>query len=263
MESGGRSRLSASTTDDARSRPEVLAALTEQARRIAPVTMAGELRLPVLPALADVVPGGIQRGSIVGVGGPGSRSLAMALVAGVLGGDRWAALVGCDDLCLGAAEASGVPLHRLVLVGQPQRSNWSAVISSLLDAFTMVVVSPRTVRGGDVRKLRTRARDRGGVVVDLSGAWPEAHDLSLRVIDQRWVGLGPGHGVLEARRVVVDVGGRRGAHRSRTVPLWLPGPDGAPAPAEPTRLSEQYAGADIAALDDPAAAGVDALRSVS
>lgn len=172
--------------------------------------------------------------------------MVLALVAGALGGTGWAALVGCGDVCLAAAEATGVPMHRLVMVSQPQRGTWSTVVGALIDAFDVVVVAPRgNVRTGDVRKLRTKARDRGAVLIDMSGAWPESHDLSLRITGQEWFGLGQGHGVLEARKVVVEVTGRRGASRPRPVALWLPGADGAPSAV---CASGSHAGADVDAL---------------
>jgi hypothetical protein len=225
-----------------------LDALGETAQRVAPLTLAAARRLDVLPALAAVLPEGLQRGSTVAVSGVGSLTLAMALMAGAMRGDAWAATVGCNDLCLAAAEGVGVPMHRLVVVTRPGRGLWGTVVAALLDSFEVVVVAPTArVSLGDARRLRSRARERGSVIIDLAGTWPEAHDLSLRVTEAQWYGLGQGHGVLEARHVTIEVAGRRGATRPRVVPLWLPGPDGAPAPIEP-----DHAGADIDALVEAA-----------
>jgi hypothetical protein len=212
----------------------------------APLTLAVDRRLDVLPALESVLPDGLQRGTIVGVSGTGALSLALALVAGATSGDTWAAMVGCEDLCLAAAEGMGVPLHRLVTVSRPDRSQWSTVVGALLDSFEIVLVAPTSRVGtSDARRLRHRARERGSVLVDVSRVWPDAHDLSLTITDSQWSGLGDGHGFLEARRVEIRVDGRRGV-MGRTVPLWLPGPDGIPEAID--QNISNHAGGDIESI---------------
>lgn len=214
--------------DDQRRSPEALAYLADKARRIAPLTMAEDRRLEVGETLAELLPEGLQRGTTLGVVGPGSWSLALAAAAGPLRADAWLATVGCEDLCLAAAEELGVPLHRVITVDQPPRASWGAVVAALLDCFELVLVAPAgPVQVGLARKLRHRARERGGVLVDIAAsrtrsAWPDAHDLSLRVVEQHWSGLGQGHGVLTARQMTVEASGRRGV-RPRRCTLWLPG----------------------------------------
>ena len=45
------------------------AVLSELAERVRPVTLTREQRLPVLPALADILPGaGLRRGATVSIG---------------------------------------------------------------------------------------------------------------------------------------------------------------------------------------------------
>jgi hypothetical protein len=106
------------------------------------------------------------------------------------------------------------------------------VAASLLDGVDLVMLRPPArVRPSDARRLAARVRERGAVlmIVETGGKkrWPESADVRLDVWSASWVGLGAGHGNLRARRVEVLVGGRRMAGgRSRTVPLWLPGPDG-------------------------------------
>lgn len=217
---------------------------------MAPLVIGNERRLDVLPALHQLLPHGLQRGSTVGVGGEARLSLGLAVAAGPVANGAWAATVGCDELCLVAAEQAGVALHRLVLVEQPARSSWGAVVAALVDAFDVVLLDGSfRARSRDTRRLLSRARERGSVIIDVGGVWPDAHDTVLDVVDQQWSGLGDGHGVLTARQVSVAVSGRRGV-RPRLVPMWLPAAGTAPAAVEMNEASadQDHAGADVEEL---------------
>jgi hypothetical protein len=187
--------------------------------------------LPVLPALEPLVgPGGLRRGSSVGV--RGSTSLLLALLAGPSRAGAWCAVVGMPALGLVATAGAGVDLDRLALVPDPGR-DWSAVAAALLDAMDVVVVAPHTRPGdGEVRRLAARARQRGAVLVPFGAVhWPGL-DLRLSVAPgARWEGLGDGHGHLRARRVVVRGEGRGSAARAREAGIWLPSAGGGVVPA--------------------------------
>src|SRR5690349_19397575 len=74
--------------------------------------------VPVLPALADVLPErGLRPGSVVSTGGIGATSLALALVAEA-SKDSWTAVVGMPSVGLCAGAELGVDLDRVVVVGQ-------------------------------------------------------------------------------------------------------------------------------------------------
>jgi hypothetical protein len=60
--------------------------------------------------------------------------------------------------------------------------------------------------------------------------------LRLRVVSQRWTGLGDGHGRLRACRAEVTADGRGEAAMTRASWLWLPAEDGGIATAEPQDL---------------------------
>jgi hypothetical protein len=223
------------------------AALDAVADHVTPLVMAGDRCLDVSPALAHVLPHGLQRGSTVGVRGPAALSLALAVAAGPVASGSWMAALGCDDLSLVGAEQAGVALHRLIVVTEPQRSAWGSVAAALVDAFDVVVVGTGYgVSARDARRLLSRARERGGVIVDVADCWPEAHDIVLEVAAQSWSGLGDGHGTLEARRVEIAVTGRRGV-RPRMVPLWLPGASAMPEAIDP--VEGRHAGSDVDWLD--------------
>ncbi|WCO68335.1 hypothetical protein PO878_06285 [Iamia majanohamensis] len=218
-------------------RPAVpLALLGQQAR---PVTLAAERALPVVDALAPLLPDGtLPRGVSVGVSGPGATSLALGLVAAASAAGSWTVVVGAPDLGLVAASEAGLDLARTVVVAPPPPERWPTVVAALVEAVELVLVRPSgRVRPTDVRRLGTHLRSRGGVLVRLPGpgSWPEDPDISLRASVPGWRGaVGPdrldGAGRLRARRLVVEATGRRRAARPRRLELWLPGPDGRPAP---------------------------------
>ncbi|QKV80684.1 hypothetical protein [Amycolatopsis sp. Hca4] len=182
--------------------------------------------LPLAPALAKLVPGGLRCGSVVSVAG--SAALVLALLAEATREGSWAAITGMPDVGVAAAAELGVDLDRLALVPDP-RGEVSAVLSALIDGFDLVVLGPAVARGMQLqlaRRLTGRVRNRGAVLL-AAGLWPGA-DLELRVTSRRWRGLTEdGFGHLEYRNVVATSRGRGSAARPRTVDLQLPGPDGA------------------------------------
>lgn len=231
---------------------EVLELLGERAR---PTTLAAERVLPVLPALAPLLPGGhLARGTTVAVAGTGATSLGLGLVAGASSAGSWTVVVGQPDLGLVAAAEAGVELARLVLVAAPPAERWGTVVAALVETVELVLVRPTTrVKAADARRLAAHLRGRGGVLVRLPGpgTWPEPADVTLRVASTDWRGaVSPeqvdGAGRLRGRRVVVEATGRRQAARPRRVELWLPAAAGAPAPiverpVAPERVAERWA----------------------
>lgn len=208
--------------------------------RTGPVSRADEQVLPVTEPLAGLFPGaGLRRGSTVVVNpgpAPGTTSLAVSLMAAASRAGSWCAAVGLPELGLVAATGLGVSLERLALVPHPGQQ-WAVVTAALIEAVDIVLVRPsRNVRVSDARRLVARARERGSVLVPLTGNWPESADLRLRVVAGEWEGLGFGHGVLQSRAVEVVMSGRGAASRERHAHLWLPGPDGSIAAAEPPAI---------------------------
>ena len=202
-----------------------------------PVSLARERTLPVLPALAGLLPeGGLRRGSTVAVSG--ATSLALALLAGPSQAGSWCAAVGLPSLGLVAAAEVGVALERFPLVARPGEE-WPAVVATLVDAVDVVLVGlPRHVRSGDARRLVAKARDRGAVLVVAGGSSSFVADVRLSVAGAAWEGLGEGHGRLRARRVDVVATGRGAAVRERRASLWLPAAGGGVAAGPASRAEE-------------------------
>ena len=189
--------------------------------------------LPVHPALTQVLPSGLRRGSTVAVSG--SVSLLLATLGAASAGGAWCALVGFPRISAEAAAEYGIDLSRLAIIPAPGTS-WTTAVGALLDALDVVAARPPRLVPGDVRRLAARARTREAVLMPFvdrrSGEWPGA-DVRLRVESGAWSGIGDGTGRLRARRVEVHADGRGQAARPRSTTLWLPCDGGGIAPAEP------------------------------
>jgi hypothetical protein len=214
--------------------------LKQIADRARPTVLAREQVLPLLPALGDLLPGGtLQRGTTVGVSGEAATSLALALLAGPSAAGSWAAVVGLPSLGLAAAAELGLALERLALVRAPSPASWGSVVAALVGAFDIVLLAPtHRVRTADARRLAARLRERGSVLVQLETGTRSALEADVRLTtgNVEWQGLGQGHGRLQARRVRIEVSGRRRAARPRRVELWLSGAEGRVAVAGPVAV---------------------------
>lgn len=176
-------------------------------------------RLPLLPGLTDVV--SLHTGMVTSLDSP---ALAMSLMAGPSQAGEWVAVVGVPEFGFDAALAFGVDLARCIVVPEPEE-HWLSVTAGLVEITTVVLVRP-PVPVGEQQAARMLARLRqkdAALLVDTGSvgdrAWPRPQ-RRLTVIDNRWSGLGRGHGHLQSRRVTVR--SRGGGVPDRTVELWLP-----------------------------------------
>lgn len=186
--------------------------------------------LPVHPALHQLLPDGLRRGSTVSV--TGSLSLLLALIAEASAEGAWCVLVdlpngSATQLGAEAARDLGIDLARLPVVPTTGES-WAGVVGALLDAFDVVAArAPARLADGELRRLGARARSRQSVLLPFlaGGRWPMA-DLRLTAQPGEWDGIGDGYGRLARRRMQVGIAGRGQAVRTREVTLWLPGEQG-------------------------------------
>ena len=94
--------------------------------------------------------------------------------------------------------------------GASGAASWVEVMAAVVDGFDIVLARvPADAPAGPVRRLATRVRQRGAVVIllDESGAMP-----CDGVIDSGgivWAGLGAGFGTLRQRTVELHLSGRR------------------------------------------------------
>ncbi|MBX3314499.1 MAG: hypothetical protein KF906_09280 [Actinobacteria bacterium] len=219
------------------------------AAAVAPTTMAAERTVAVAPPLASLLPeGGLVRGRTLACEGLAAPSLALSLVAEAGRAGAWLAVLDLPWLGVEAAVELGVPAERLVRVdagrpdgsaGNDQRGElWGEVLGAVLDGFDLVVTRvPPRVPATLGRRLQTRLRTRGAVLVLIGDPGPLSPDVTVTSAEVRWEGVGGGHGHLRSRRVGVEAAGRR-VPRPRRAELWLPAVGGAVAAAvpEPTVL---------------------------
>lgn len=176
--------------------------------------------LPVVPALAGLLPGGgLRRGSTVAV--HGGTSLLLALLASPTNAGSWAAVVGLPSLGLAAAAEYGVDLARVALVPRPG-TELPAVVAALLDGVDVVAVQAETLQPSVACRLSARARHRGAVLLS-AGAWPGA-DVELSCRRSAWSGVADGYGHLRSREATVRAHGRGAAARPLSTSLALPSP---------------------------------------
>jgi len=196
---------------------------TGNAASSADAGLPGVAILPVLPALAGLLPGGgLARGSVLAVEQPGLLCLALLAEASAAG--SWCGVAGVPSLGVVAAAGMGAEPTRLMLVPEPG-PNWPQVVASMLEACEVVVVQPPEPPSGQVRRRLEGTLRRGGGVLIAAGEWDGA-PVRLRVTRRSWAGIGDGYGRLRGCRAEVVAEGRGAAARPRRQWLWLPGPDG-------------------------------------
>jgi hypothetical protein len=185
--------------------------------------------LPVLPAIASLLPGGgLRAGSAYSIAP--SASLLFALLAAASQAGSWCGVVGMPQFGAEAAERVGVDLSRLVLIPEPG-SRWLAVTATIAEVLPVVAVRPGgRASDGDVSRLAARLRDRGAVLL-VQGPWAQA-EASIGVADADWSGLGHGHGYLAGRELTVTVVSRR-TPAPRRGRVLLPAMDGTLVPLRP------------------------------
>lgn len=165
------------------------------------------------PAFAGLLQ--LQAGSTYSVD---SMSLAVALMAGPSADGAWCGVVGSAELGLEAAAAAGVELRRTILVPDPGEA-WLEVTAALIDVLGVVVLrAPAHVGAKDVSRIGARLRQRGGILI-AHGDWPRS-EARLTMREVEWVGVGRGHGHLQARRATIEV--QRGTAPARRGRLWMP-----------------------------------------
>ena len=196
------------------------------AAAVAPTTLAHQRTLPVVDALASLLPAGsLVRGQAVSCRGIAAPSLALALAVGATTAGAWLAVVGMPWLGVEAAAELGIPLERLVRV-DPGDSDWAGITAAVLDGFEVVITPvPRRLRAAPLRRVQARVKAREAVLVAVGDPSPLVADVVIESSTQLWEGIEHGWGHLCGRRVTVEVSGRR-VPRPRRADLWLPAPAG-------------------------------------
>ncbi len=196
--------------------------------RVAPIVLAHELTMPVAADLAALFSErALVRGRTLACTGHAPTSTAMALVSAAVAAGAWLAVIDVPSFGLDAAREAGITLERVVAVsasrttGQPagrgtDRSvgdgavGWADVLAAAVDGFEVVVARvPAQLSASAARKLATRIRQRGAVVVLLGDVGAMSCDGVVESSAVSWAGLGDGFGHLRQRTVELSVSGRR------------------------------------------------------
>ena len=130
------------------------------------VIVPGGGTLPVHPALAALLPGGLRRGSVVAASQ--WSLLCLALAAGASAAGAWCAAAGVPELGVAAAADIGVDPERLLLVTDPG-PRWPKVVASLLDGCELVLLRPPSPAAAHVRNRLTATLRRSGGVLVVAG----------------------------------------------------------------------------------------------
>ncbi len=216
-----------------------------------------ERLLPVADELVSLLTQpGLVPGSVLAAQGPGALTLATAFAAEVSRTGRWVTAVGLGRMGVSAVAERGASLDRWVFVDEPGDAA-AEVLNALIGNVDVILLAAGVrLTAAHSRRLRTRLRERGTVVIEVAegraprvgasgasnpagprgvgasnpagsrGAGAFSPDVTLTVERAAWTGLGLGHGRLRERRAEVVAIGRGAASLPRRAVLWLPDADG-------------------------------------
>jgi hypothetical protein len=203
----------------------------EHLRHVTSGALAGHRTVVVHPALANVLPQGIVRGSSVACTGVAAVSMAFLLAAASSQTGAWIGVAGLPAFAPQACSEMGVALERVVVVrshGQGATlddDTWASVLGAMVDGFDIVVVGAAAkIRPATGRRVQARLQRRGGVLVLVGQHGAFAADVHIAT-SAVWQGLGQGDGHLRQRIAQVTVDGRR-IPRAVHDELALPNPAG-------------------------------------
>ena len=222
-----------------------------------------ERLLPVAEELTSLLTQpGLVPGTVLAAQGPGALTLATAFAAEISRTGGWVTAVGLGRMGVSAVAERGASLDRWTFVDEP--GNAAAEVLNALIGNVDVILLAGSVRlaAAHSRRLRTRLRERGTVVLEVGASNPAgargagasnpagargvgasntagargagasntagafSPDVTMTVERAAWTGLGHGHGRLRERRAEVVAAGRGAASLPRRAVLWLPDANG-------------------------------------
>lgn len=145
--------------------------------RAAEVLPRSESLLPIPELLAEMVPGGLPRGTVAVLSGAGSLPVSMAAAATAAG--RHVAIVGLPDLGLLAAAEMGADLSRMAVIPDPG-TDPVEVAAVLMDGMDLVLLGLGgcSVSATRARAVVARARQKGCTLLVMRGTW---HGSAIRL----------------------------------------------------------------------------------
>lgn len=185
--------------------------------------------------------GGLPRGEVLDVAGPGSLTLALACAAATTRGGGWCAGLGLGELAPTALADLGVRLDRFVSAEVPAQ-DWLRVAGILADSFAALIAAPGfSPTPHDDERLRAKVRDSRCTLLLLDAeAGPDARRAGQRsrrghrrltVLAEEWEGAAHGSGRLERRRMRIQ------AAHGPVCEIVLPSEAGGPAESAPAQAT--------------------------
>ena len=177
------------------------------AEPVSAVLPAAESLLAVPDVLAELLPGGLPKGTVAVLSG--ARSLPVGMAAAVSAAGGHVAIVGLPEFGLLAAAEMGADLSRLAVIPQPG-SDPVEVAAVLMDGMDLVVLGlgGRSVPPTRSRAVVARARQRGCTLLVTGGQWQGASmRMDARVCGYEITGAS-GFGRIRKVRVSVRTQGK-------------------------------------------------------
>ena len=203
----------------------VVPSLSKVNQLVEPIVLARDRTFPIVDELSGLFADrGVRRGSTIGVAGNAAVSLAVALSVGVSRSGGWVVAVGLPSVGSLAASELGAELSRWAFIDRPGNQAGD-VIHALAASVDLVLVGPDIkLRTGYGRRIVARMRERGTSVIAVGNPrlFDSRVDVSLRIKQAAWTGIGSGHGRLISRRVEIEATGRGANASPRQQLLWLP-----------------------------------------
>ncbi|WP_419854202.1 hypothetical protein [Candidatus Poriferisodalis sp.] len=197
--------------------------------------------LPVADELASLLTQpGLVPGTVLAAHGPGALTLATAFAAEISRTGGWVTAVGLGRMGVSAVAERGASLDRWAFVDEPGGAA-AEVLNALIGNVDVILLAAGVrLAAAHSRRLRTRLRERGTVVIEAGASNPAgargvgasnpagafSPDVTMTVERAAWTGLGHGHGRLRERRAEVVAAGRGAASLPRRAVLWLPDANG-------------------------------------
>ncbi len=205
--------------------------MAAEAMRLSDIAASRRERL--LPVADELTPlltqPGLVPGTVLAAQGPGALTLATAFAAEVSRTGGWVTAVGLGRMGVSAVAERGASLDRWAFVDQPG-SAAAEVLNALIGNVDVILLAGSVrLAAAHSRRLRTRLRERGTVVIEVGASNPAgafSPDVTMTVERAAWTGLGHGHGRLRERRAEVVAAGRGAASLPRRAVLWLPDASG-------------------------------------
>ena len=147
----------------------------------------------------------VRPGAVYGVE---NAQIALQLIAEQQSKGNWAAIIGLPEIGFAAAQYAGMDMSRTLVVPDPG-ARWAEVLATFIDSVGVIAIRPPVVvRDYEAARIAARLRKRKVVLLSF-GPWPRM-EARFSFEHHAWLGIGNGHGFLQAREGIIKVHHRSG-----------------------------------------------------